>query len=76
MPSAQDPFYVVKQEIQESVSIFYFPKSPRFRFRFNLDNKAYILYFIDHAMHLEFLHDFSVTGISGSVILRDSSSQV
>ena len=74
MPSAQDPFYIVKQEIQESVSIFSFPKSPRFHFQFNLDNKTYILFFIDHAMHLEFLHDFS--GIRGSVTLRDSSSQV
>jgi hypothetical protein len=24
MPSAQDPFYVVKEEIQESVSVFFF----------------------------------------------------
>jgi hypothetical protein len=24
MPSAQDPFYVVKEEIQESVSFFFF----------------------------------------------------
>jgi len=38
MPSAQDPFYVVKEEIQESVSIFFSPILPRFCFKFNFEN--------------------------------------
>jgi hypothetical protein len=36
MPSAQDPFYVVKSEIQESVSVFFFIFSNNLGFIFCL----------------------------------------
>ena len=39
MPSAQDPFYVVKEEIQESVSFFsFFP----FNFKFSLNYQGFV----------------------------------
>lgn len=70
MPSAQDPFYVVKEEIQESVSIFFFPISPRFCYKFNFQNEFTFYFVIKHAFYFKFLLDFSVTSTTGSGILR------
>lgn len=44
MPSAQDPFYVVKEEIQESVSIFFFPILSWFCCKFNFENELNLLF--------------------------------